>query len=369
MRYYPWELKRQGNRWYIKQPVLKDDGKMSSKTYPSKKLREIRDNEDELRALVIRLNAALDVINRTKEAVELKHAFINDAMLDAWEKERRLVTERANVERKYIRRYFLNFFIGKLNLPNPVDWYCIHKSEWAAYLLSDEVPQAPVTKLDIVQCANRFMVWLHEKRPLEVPEMEFKPIGKAKWKTLKAAWTLNEDRLIHKYIPDTDWAALVKSLPQDIAPYIKLAYAYGLRREEVCGLKNGDVKKDNLAVVRSYQGKGKYGPPKGREPRKVPHWFAAPADAYKWVEQINKDGGPIHPDTLGEKFVEYVTTVEKVTEEYTLHDLRHTFCTRAYRAYNKTDVRLAAGHKDIRTTQRYLHDDTDLGDEEYKPTG
>lgn len=366
MRFYPWELKRQGDRWYIKQPVKKDDGKMSSRTYPSKKLRQIRDNEEELKALVLRLNAELRAREITKKTVEIKHAYINDALLQRWHKERALETDRASVELGYIKTYFLNFFVGRLSLPNPVDWHRVHKSEWAAYLLGDETPQAPSTKRDIVQCANRFMLWLHTERPNEVPELEFRPIGKAKWKTLNAAWKLNEGRLVHKYIPDADWAKIVKKLPETISPYVKLAYAYGLRREEACGLKNGDVRKDYLAVVRSYSGKGKYGPPKGREPRKVPHWFAHPKEAYKWIEALHKAGGPMHPDTLGEKFVEHC---KELGLDYTMHDLRHTFCTRAYRAYNKNDVRMAAGHKDIRTTQRYIHDDTNLGDEEYKPTG
>lgn len=364
MRFYPWELKRQGNRWYIKQPVLKDDGKMSSRTYPSRKLRGIRDNEEELRSLVVRLNAELKAVSRAKEKVELKHAYINDALLDTWEKERRLETDRAGVERKYIRRYFLNFFVARLDLPNPVDWHKVHKSAWATYLLSDETPQAPSTKLDIVQCANRFMAWLHEKRPLEVPELEFKPIGRNKWKTLRAAWKLNSERLEHKLIPDKDWEEIVKKLPQSIAPYIYLAHSYGLRREEVCGLKNGDVKNQYLHVTRSYQGKGKYVPLKGREPRKVPHWFTKPKDAYKWIEEIHATGGPMHPDTLGDKFVDHCS---KLGLDYTMHDLRHTFCTRAYRKYPAPDVKAAAGHKDIRTTQRYLHDDTTLADEEYKP--
>lgn len=362
MRHYPWELKRQGNRWYIKQPVLKPDGKMSSRTYPSKKLREIRDNEDELRDLVTRLNAELAVEKKAKLAVEVKHAYIDDKLKQAWLAERRLETERAPLELTYIETYFLNFFIGELNLPNPIDWHRVHKSDWASFLLSARTPRAPSTKLDIIQCANRFMKWLHAKRPHEVPEMEFRPIGKSKWKALRSAWAISKERHVPKFIPDDEWEEIVKKLPQSIAPYINLAYYYGLRREETLGVKRGDVKKDYLLVERSLKSLGVYTPTKGREARKVPHWFAKAKDAYAWIEDIFENKLQMHPDTLTEIWGELGTG-------YTIHDLRHTFITRAYRKHPVADVSRTAGHKDIRTTQRYLHDDRSIGDEEYKPTG
>ena len=46
-------------------------------------------------------------------------------------------------------------------------------------------------------------------------------------------------------------------------------------------------------------------------------------------------------------------------KEVTFHSLRHTFCTRALDHMNITDVMKLAGHSDIRTTQQYLHLDTE----------
>ena len=38
-----------------------------------------------------------------------------------------------------------------------------------------------------------------------------------------------------------------------------------------------------------------------------------------------------------------------------LHDLRHSYCTMAVRAYRLDEVKAYAGHADIATTMRYVH--------------
>ena len=49
-----------------------------------------------------------------------------------------------------------------------------------------------------------------------------------------------------------------------------------------------------------------------------------------------------------------------------LHDLRHSWCTWAVNVWPVTKVQLYAGHRDIQTTMRYVHhqtnaEDADLG--------
>ena len=38
-----------------------------------------------------------------------------------------------------------------------------------------------------------------------------------------------------------------------------------------------------------------------------------------------------------------------------IHDLRHSYCTMAVRAYRLDEVKAYAGHADIATTMRYVH--------------
>ena len=49
-----------------------------------------------------------------------------------------------------------------------------------------------------------------------------------------------------------------------------------------------------------------------------------------------------------------------------LHDLRHSWCTWAVNVWPLTKVQAYAGHRDVKTTQRYVHhqtktQDADLG--------
>ena len=57
----------------------------------------------------------------------------------------------------------------------------------------------------------------------------------------------------------------------------------------------------------------------------------------------------------------------KLDLPYKIHDLRHTFITKAVRIHAPRDVQLAVGHKDLRITMGYLRDDRDLSDEEFEP--
>ncbi len=72
----------------------------------------------------------------------------------------------------------------------------------------------------------------------------------------------------------------------------------------------------------------------------------------------------MHPDTLSDKF-------EKASKEaglsFQFHDLRRTFITNALRKYHFLDVRLAAGHSDLETTQKYIQDDRQIQRKKFKP--
>jgi integrase len=61
----------------------------------------------------------------------------------------------------------------------------------------------------------------------------------------------------------------------------------------------------------------------------------------------------MHPDVLSHR---WISLMEKLGLDYTFHELRHTFITRARAQYNAREVQLAAGHANITTTERYSHD-------------
>jgi len=326
-----------------------------------KKYQSIRDNDEELRRFVMRLNAPLIL----KEKVDFKHAFIDDHLLSDYLDFLlvKIPTEStARTEFGYLKNYFLNYFIVVLNLHSPSDWFTQADSKWATYLLSKDCPKSAKTKRDIINAANRFIKWLHKRRPNEFEIQTLEPISRAKFQEIEAKRLKNEEVLIRQVVPDSDLDKILKNAPDEISCYVHLIARYGLRRAEALGFKITDVKKGYLSVERQQDRIGDYKILKGKENRKTPHWYATPKQAHAWITAAQSRS--IHKRTLSEKWSELMT---KLGMSYHLHDLRHTFITKAVRQHEPRDVQLAVGHKDLRITMGYLHDDRGLEDEVFNP--
>lgn len=368
MSVHRWSLYKEGGKWVIRRWR---DGKYER--LPVKRYASIRDNEEELQQFLLRLNAA----HRTCEKVAFKHAFINDALLAEYEEwlTAQIPTERnARCEFGYLKTYFLNYFIGKLDLMNPLDWHKVHETKWAKFLMGSDAPPSVQTKRAIIQAANRFMDWLHKKRPAEVPPLTFKPISRASFKEIQARRILENDGKNRMVIPDQDLEAILKAAPASLLPFIQLALKYGLRRSETLGVRLADVKNGYLSVERqlaTVTPKTSYRPLKGRTDRKVPHWNSSAAEVYAWVQA--GQAHLIHPDTLTDRWSALIKALReakssrRIAHDYDFHDLRHTFITRAIRAHSPREVQLAAGHVNIETTMRYLHDDRTMDDAPFVP--
>lgn len=366
-------------RWYLttenSQLVIR--GWPGNKRLPISEYRAIRHDETELKKLVLRLNAPLDA----KTKVAFKHAFIDEKLLADYLDylKGKIPTESSAVtELAYLKDYCLDFFVGELSLPNPLQWHEVHETKWAKFLLKHSSIRATKTKRDVVNALNRFMPWLHKRYP-DVPVLKFDPISRAKYAEAEAR---REGKRVSHFIPDADLKSILDNAPSDIRGALHLLARYGLRRNESIGLLLDDVKKGHLAVDRQrvlkedeVNDKGKvirsrFAPTKGREKRKTPHWYATAAQAYDWIDNVLAH--PMHPRTFAEKWDKLIKKLirsKTLTVAYKLHDLRHTFITRAVRAYSPRDVQLAVGHKDLRITMSYLRDDRELADEVWKPTG
>jgi len=332
-------------------------------------------DESELKKLCIRLNEQVNREEKLRLVVEIKHAYISPVFLDDYLSH--LLTQipdqhNAGTEFYYLRHYFLNFFITKLQMRDPLHWHVAHKSKWAEFLLSNEVPRSVAVKKKIVQAANRFMIYLHEQRPQEVPPLKFSPLSKAIYKKLVADRFLEGSAKERKFVKEEHWAVIqvkMEELAPNLEPFALLAYGYGLRRSETMGFEASDVRQGYLYVqkqlIKFKNQSPKYGPLKGRKPRKVPHnWLSNPTLASIWI----KSGSAklMHPDTLSDSWAAFM---EKLGFDYDFHDLRHTWISRVIRlpGVNIRDVMLAAGHENIETTMRYLKDDRNLEDAVFIP--
>jgi len=354
----------------IRRRVIFESGQTKYERLPTKRYRSMRDDLEELKKFIVRLNQEVPVEQRTIETIEIRHAYIDEKLLDTY-KEFLKAQIPSNLKDRYIyefntlKKYFLKFFINTLGIPDPIQWHKIHKTEWANYLLENkEVPRSMRSKKEITSAANRFMAWLHDRRPEEVPPLRFDPISKAKAKEVEADREREGDTHIPLFIKDDDWKIIEKALPDHLRSVVLLAYNYGLRRSETLGLTVQDVRHGFLSVERQLVAytdkKPKCGSLKGKEKRKVPHWCGTPDEVHSLISEIVL----MSPDTLTAKWTEFI---EKLKLDYTFHDLRHTWITKMIRLKEHRDVQLAAGHKNITTTMDYLHDDRTMEERVFVP--
>jgi integrase len=374
----PWLLCKYNGKYSIKRTITPEGKSSTKRTFqhlPLNLYRDIRDNQEKLDQLIRRLNHSPSKEQEGAQvAYQIKCAFISEEILKAFR--RKLEIEIPSEEAVqhvyyYIYHNFLLFF-DRLS-PDPLEWYEKHQEAWGKYLLEKDYSVGVLKKN--VSSANRFMRFLHEKRPKEVPLLVFKPISKAMYKQIAAEKELlGKGRESRKFIPEKDYLVILNRLDQrpELQTIFQLAYHYGLRRSEILGLKDGfdRIKKGYLFIDRQWKkitkGQLETRPTKGRSTRKVNHWFSTPAQCYDWVSKIplytkyrvTKDFDKISSELFNKK---------QISHKYVLHDCRHTWISRAVQVQNIHDVSLAAGHSDISVTNDYLKDARNLDDETWKP--
>ncbi len=340
-----WYLSKEGSKHVIRKRRGKSQIRYPAKNYPKDRSKE------SLQAFVIRLNGrdlhAIKVI-KTKLAfmpVELQEEFRELLLAN--------IPNQTNARYQYniLQEHLLDFFVTKMNLLDPTLWKT-NELKWGQYLLNGKRSASLVRA--IVQVSNQFMSFLHKKLPKEVQSIRFEPYSRARFKQYSAKLKMKEKR--EKFISDEDWELIESKLPIDIAPMIKLAYYYGLRRSECVAFKVEDVREGYLAVERQAGNQ----PLKNRDKRQTPHWFCTPEKVYGLIQKSVE----IHPATLGHKWSEFMETLGL---DYQLHDLRRTFITKALKKAPHIDVMHAVGHANIETTMRYLQDDRKLNDSVFVP--
>jgi integrase len=391
------EKQRGKDKPVIRRWVTLPDGKTVYERYPAALYRAFLDNPDELEKLVIRLNGAVPEDLKRKQRLIINHAYIDDGLLAKYlDTLRARLPSEAQVTKEYhyLRKYFLHFFINRMGLANPLEWH-LNQELWCWALLNkfpenkksvaekyrvwktpDHLPSEK-TITEIIQSANRFMAWLHQRRPLDAKALVFEPVSKAQKRDLRETrrrLAVTEDGV---FIPDTDWEEIKKNLPSEIRPFVMLAYYYGLRRAETLGVREEDVMEDHLKVRRqldglersndkegSHFGRPNYENTKGRMARKVPNWFCEADDAYEWISEIFEKKLIVHQSTLSHWWHDLMKTLGM---DYGMHDLRHTWTTKAVMKHPIADVMLAAGHENMETTMGYFHDSRELSEKRFVP--
>jgi integrase len=370
------ELEDNHTFYRIRQQVTLTGGKRRSHRLARETYRHVPNSFEAMTKHCDRLNYGLDL--KKQRQLEIETAFIPAALMASFENQLRIDIPNQKdfryLHSKVLKEYFLNFFIGRLKLPDPKEWIK-RQSDWGIALtgkslnpkhdIFDKKVSAKTIKTTI-QVANRFMKFLHLQLPNEYPAMEFSPFSKAAMKTYTAS--IEAEEVPGKFITDDDWTKINEKLPKSIGCLVRLMYFYGLRRGESLGFDNvSAVRKSHLNIskqLKSFNNKEPvYSILKDKEQRRTPHWFCTAAECYKLVQEsttIKK----MHSDSLSLRWDAFAADLGM---DYKLHDFRRTFITRALRLYAARDVQMAVGHANLATTTRYAQDDRALDNDEWKP--
>lgn len=122
----------------IRRRVYFPNGTQKQERLESKKYAHLRDNRRALEDFVIRLNKRIPEALRTHKAVEIRHAFINEKLLNSYLSflVASVPSEKvARAEFYYLKTHALGYFINKLHLVDPADWKR-KESIWTEALLN-----------------------------------------------------------------------------------------------------------------------------------------------------------------------------------------------------------------------------------------
>ena len=342
------------------------DGKPKWESYPKDKYKDL--SGEEVEALIRRLNASIEAEEKlAKERYDYDNAFVNKVTKEEFERRlRNKATDEGHIQAQmtHLDEYVLRYFIFERELADPNQWKKVEDSygDWLQNVLSESTGNKlrGTTIARIIQTANRFLEFLHNRMPDEVRLIKLDPISHD---VLEERDSLSVNRKRKKFITEKDFESICKKADPRIVPLVKIGYWFGLRRSECLGLTLDDVFEDALHVERQLvktMPTAQYDRLKDKDERDVPYWFCKAETAYELVSQIQM----IHPDTVSDLFS---GVCEELKLPFQFHDLRRTWITRALRVRHFMDVRLAAGHEDLETTQGYIQDDREIQRKKFVP--
>lgn len=399
----PWKVTSEGERGYVILRYLRFQDKSTVKERLDRALYDFqKSNKLKCEEVCRVLNYRRETRQTAKEAWLIRSSFIKiqgselSQKFEAYMKARSANPKHALRCRRMVEMHFLNYFYHerKPALYDYIEWTSLKvQGEYIEYLLNKKVDSTRMGKSNklsaktikaIIQYSNHFLRFIHIESDGNIPllKMTFPSITQARLddherKRKKAL--PNKLPPSEQYIDETTFKKIYKAAPENLKSAIWIAYKYGLRRSEVLAIELVNLKKSHLKVEHQLVGleiernadktraaivDKQFGPLKNRddEGRKVPHWFAAPEEAYKHIQKLHV----CSPSGLSEAWSELM---KELKMSFTFHNLRNAFCSNALRDMNKlgisaVDVQLALGHSDLRTTMIYLRDFRELSEDE-----
>lgn len=186
----------------------------------------------------------------------------------------------------------------------------------------------------------------------------FKTAQKWKWIDNNPCFGIDRPKINNKrvrYLKEDEVERLYSSLPEWLLPIVVIARFTGLRLSNILELTWDNV---NLFSKTLIVGKTKNGEPLG-----LPMTETA-FETFKSISKIRRlDTSLVFYNSKGKIFdMRYVSAtfrqcrIRANIKDFRFHDLRHDFCSKlVQRGVDLYVVAALAGHRDIKTTQRYAH--------------
>ncbi|MBW1992357.1 MAG: site-specific integrase [Deltaproteobacteria bacterium] len=176
--------------------------------------------------------------------------------------------------------------------------------------------------------------------------------GKAERNPTKGVKLLREHNKRDRVLSPEEYSRLLDHCPPHLAPVVKLAYHTGMRQGEILGLKWGQVElKGGFIRLTPDQTKTAEGRLVPLPPELVEMFRAMPRGLPQTPVFTYKGQG------VAEMKRSFKTAVKRAgIEDFTFHDLRHTFTTNAVRAGVPIPVIMEiTGHKSLAMFKRYAN--------------
>jgi integrase len=178
--------------------------------------------------------------------------------------------------------------------------------------------------------------------------------GKTGEKPVTKVRFYREDNARTRFLTDEEEARFLAHRKLQLKPLVITALHTGFRASELCSLTWDDIDfRRRVITVRA-------GYAKNGESRSVPMNEVLTA-TLKAVKLQMADGERVFCNRQGTPYRSYRTTFERTLrqagiQDFTFHDLRHTFASRLVMAgVDLPTVKELLGHKDISMTMRYAH--------------
>jgi integrase len=370
---------KQLGRFVIRRDVYLKNGQLKQERYPHFEYKKFDKDELKVQEFLNKLNYRILKEEERKKNWEIQTSFLDTSLTgDAFYKYIYENTENEQYSQSVVSRvkkYFVDFFTAKKEY-DYIQWQTL-KSQRSLVnsLLKREL--SIKTIITIRQNINQFYRFLHEESEGEIDlykvsfpslkniikkkhEVKRKSDNKFKDKRLSGDDYISEE-ILEKIIKRCKSGFRKKHFPEwahplQILPNIWLSYFFGLRRAETISIKVDDIKKDFLNVSRQQKNIKETKSLKHiQEKREVPHYYHDKEELLKTATIISKVV-VMHPSTLT-RIWGYL--MEDMGYRFTYHNLRNSFCSNLFRDMNKldispADIQFSMGHKDIRTSMKYL---------------